>query len=327
MTFAPQDQAVQEYIALHENAQESPSRTLPMVQRYYDLVTGFYEWGWGQSFHFAPRRKGESLRASLLRHEKRIGQMLASAPGSPREPHWLDLGCGVGGPMRTMAREFGARVTGINVNLGQVERGRRHNRTQNLDHLCDLIECDFAHLPPGENVYDGIYSFQAICHATDQRAVFAEAFRVLKPGAPFVTDEWCMTSLFDDSNAQHRAIRKGIELGSGVTTVPTYSEVLRAVQEAGFELVSHEDLAPAGASEHPWYLPLSAKFSVNGVYRTPLGRKLLHATLEVGEALRIAPPGTADVCQVLCGNADALVAGGKAGIFTPMYLIHARKPA
>ena len=29
--------------------------------RYYDLVTDFYEYGWGPSFHFAPRRTGESL--------------------------------------------------------------------------------------------------------------------------------------------------------------------------------------------------------------------------------------------------------------------------
>ena len=29
-----------------------------MVTDYYDLVTDFYEFGWGASFHFAPRRRG-----------------------------------------------------------------------------------------------------------------------------------------------------------------------------------------------------------------------------------------------------------------------------
>lgn len=28
-----------------------------MVNFFYDLVTDFYEWGWGKSFHFAPRFK------------------------------------------------------------------------------------------------------------------------------------------------------------------------------------------------------------------------------------------------------------------------------
>ena len=32
---------------------------------YCDLVTDFYEYGWGRSFHFAPRVPGESFRASL----------------------------------------------------------------------------------------------------------------------------------------------------------------------------------------------------------------------------------------------------------------------
>ena len=37
---------------------------------YYDLVTDFFEYGWGRSFHFAPRVPGESFRASLARHER-----------------------------------------------------------------------------------------------------------------------------------------------------------------------------------------------------------------------------------------------------------------
>ena len=35
----------------------------------YDLATGFYEFGWGSSFHFARRVPGESFKASLARHE------------------------------------------------------------------------------------------------------------------------------------------------------------------------------------------------------------------------------------------------------------------
>ena len=36
---------------------------------FYNLVTDFYEYGWGQSFHFAPRRKNESFRESIRRAE------------------------------------------------------------------------------------------------------------------------------------------------------------------------------------------------------------------------------------------------------------------
>ena len=43
---------------------------------YYDLVTDFYEFGWGKSFHFAPRVAGESLEASLARHEHYLAHKL-----------------------------------------------------------------------------------------------------------------------------------------------------------------------------------------------------------------------------------------------------------
>lgn len=36
---------------------------------FYNLVTDFYEYGWGQSFHFAPRRNNETFRESIRRAE------------------------------------------------------------------------------------------------------------------------------------------------------------------------------------------------------------------------------------------------------------------
>jgi hypothetical protein len=39
----------------------------------------------------------------------------------------LQVGCGVGGPMRTIASTSGAHVTGITINDYQVERATYHN--------------------------------------------------------------------------------------------------------------------------------------------------------------------------------------------------------
>jgi len=36
---------------------------------YYDLATDFYEYGWGESFHFGVLRHGESREHSLAKHE------------------------------------------------------------------------------------------------------------------------------------------------------------------------------------------------------------------------------------------------------------------
>ena len=57
---------------------------------YYDLVTEFYEYSWGRSFHFAPRVSGESFEASLARHELYLADVLELKPGMVV----ADLGCG-----------------------------------------------------------------------------------------------------------------------------------------------------------------------------------------------------------------------------------------
>jgi sterol 24-C-methyltransferase len=55
-----------------------------------DLATLFYEWGWGQSFHFANRHKDESFAQSIKRHEYYLASRLVS-PGLA----WTVLCCAV----------------------------------------------------------------------------------------------------------------------------------------------------------------------------------------------------------------------------------------
>ena len=50
--------AVDEYESFHRgDVGVRQQNYKEMVNDYYDLVTDFYEYGWGQSFHFAPRHK------------------------------------------------------------------------------------------------------------------------------------------------------------------------------------------------------------------------------------------------------------------------------
>ncbi|CAN0549968.1 unnamed protein product, partial [Ectocarpus sp. 8 AP-2014] len=83
---------------------------------FYNLVTDFYEYGWGQSFHFAPRRKNESFRESIRRAEYVLASRIEVRPGSKV----LDVGCGVGGPMRNIAVFGDCAVQGITINQYQV---------------------------------------------------------------------------------------------------------------------------------------------------------------------------------------------------------------
>ena len=64
----------------------------------------------------------------------------------------------------------------------------------------------------------------------------------------------------------------------------------------------------------------------NALRRLPWGRKAFLAGSKLAEVLRLFPKGSAEVVRLLDRTAQAYVAGGKAGIFTPLYCFLARKP-
>jgi len=123
-----------------------------LVNTYYDLATDFYEFGWGQSFHFAQRDSGESFRASLVRHERFLADELALRSGMTV----LDAGCGVGGPMREIANYSGAKVIGINNNAYQVEKANKYTRRLGLDETCRVIKGDFMAMPLPDDTFDAV---------------------------------------------------------------------------------------------------------------------------------------------------------------------------
>jgi ubiquinone/menaquinone biosynthesis C-methylase UbiE len=59
----------------------------------------------------------------------------------------IDCGCGVGGPMRTIAKASGAHVTGITINEYQVKRARAHNQNAGLATQCTVVQGNFLALP------------------------------------------------------------------------------------------------------------------------------------------------------------------------------------
>jgi Mycolic acid cyclopropane synthetase len=107
---------IDEYNTLHDDkvagveARNSSYTTL--VNAYYELATLFYEWGWGQSFHFAYQLKGETFQTAIARHE----YYLAGRLGVKQGDKVLDVGCGIGGPMRNIARFTRANITGVTLN-------------------------------------------------------------------------------------------------------------------------------------------------------------------------------------------------------------------
>ena len=315
--------AVDRYVETQEaDLERRRERYRGLVSQYYDLVTDFYEFGWGTSFHFAPRDRGENLKASLLRQQRSLAEELSLGPGMTV----LDAGCGVGGPMGTFARHTGAEMVGINLSAYQIERARRH--TRDVESLCSFIHGDFMQIPEEDDRFDAAVSIEAMCHAPDRAAAFGEILRVLRPGACFAGQEWCLTDRFDPCNAEHLRIKHDILVGAGLPDLLDTSEVCAALRLAGFEILAARDRAGESHPATSWYRALQGRdFSLTSIPRTPAGRALVNLTLRAGERLRLAPEGAAEVSTILNAGGDALVAGGRAGVFTPLFCVLARKPA
>jgi sterol 24-C-methyltransferase len=315
------------YADLHDGSSSSEflearkDRYAGMVRSYYDLVTDFYEYGWGRSFHFAPRRKGESLKKALVRHERYLAERL----GLTRNMRVLDVGCGVGGPMREIAAFSGACIVGINSNAYQLCKCEKYNLEANLSSQCSLLNADFMSIPCADDAFDAIYAVEATCHAPDRLALFTELKRVLKPGGKFAGYEWCLTDAFNASSKEHLAIKAGIIRGSGLPHLTRTSVVDDALIGAGFELLEARDMAVE--SNPPWYSALQGRgLSLSSILRTSLGQRVTHTSVRLFEKLGVAPKGTTDISSLLMGAGRNLVAGGAQGIFTPMYFFIARKP-
>ncbi|KAK4051231.1 Delta(24)-sterol C-methyltransferase [Microbotryomycetes sp. JL201] len=302
-----------------------------VVNGYYDGATELYEYGWGTSFHFCRYYKGEPFYQAIARHEHYLAAQMNIRP----KMRVLDVGCGVGGPAREIARFTDAEVVGLNNNEFQVMRARKYTQKAGLQDQVSFVKGDFMKLAEqfGENSFDAVYAIEATCHAPDWEGCYDQIRRVLKPGGIFGVYEWCMTDAWDPKNPHHKGIAHGIEVGDGIPEMRNIAACRTALKNVGFEIVHEEDLADR-PDEVRWFYSLTGDlrkaqtlWDIATVWRmTRFGTFITQNAVWALEKLHLVPKGTHDVGEALKTAAAALVAGGEEKLFTPMMLFVCRKP-
>ncbi|MBW4459140.1 MAG: methyltransferase domain-containing protein [Nodosilinea sp. WJT8-NPBG4] len=161
------------------------------VANSYDQWTedGILEFYWGEHIHLGhyglpPRRKDFLIAKADFVHEMVRWGSLNRLPAGTTV---LDVGCGIGGSSRILARDYGFAVTGVTISPNQVRRAQQLT-PPGVTAQFQVDDAMALSFPDGS--FDVVWSVEAGPHMPD-KAVFArELLRVLKPGGILVVADW-----------------------------------------------------------------------------------------------------------------------------------------
>lgn len=94
----------------------------------------------------------------------------------------VDLGCGIGGPSRVLAGEFGCRVTGIDLSPEFITAARELTAACGLSAQAHFEVGDALTLPFADATFDVAWTQHVVMNIRDRQQMYNEAARVLKPG-------------------------------------------------------------------------------------------------------------------------------------------------
>ena len=146
----------------------------------------------------------------------------------------LDLGSGGGLDCLLAARQVGEKgqVIGVDMTPDMLSRARQNAAKggyANVEFRLGEIE----HLPVADNTVDVVMSNCVINLSPDKRAVFGEAYRVLRPGGRLAIADIVATAPLQKEDRQDMAL-----WGACISGAAFVGDLKTMLQELGFEKIS-----------------------------------------------------------------------------------------
>lgn len=156
----------------------------------------------------------------------------------------LDIGSGLGGLARFLASEHGAEAVGVDLTPEFVEIAERLSALTGLEKRTSFQVGSALDLPFGDESFDAATTFHVAMNIADRERMYAEAARVLRPGAGLIVYDvmkgHAPGMVFPTPWAE-------TEAGSHLTTP---EETERLLVAAGFEISHREDRAKTVIDHH-----------------------------------------------------------------------------
>jgi SAM-dependent methyltransferase len=171
-------------------------------------------------FHIGGRQASEDF----------IGQLGLSA-----YHHVLDVGCGLGGTSRFVASRFGCRVTGVDLTPEFISTGRSLCDWVGLSGQVELHQGDATAMPFADGSFDAVVMLHVGMNIPDKAALFAEVYRLVKPGAVF--------GIYDVMQTSDEVLAYPVPWSSSPDTsaLATPEQYVELLGQAGFDLLKTRD--------------------------------------------------------------------------------------
>ncbi len=189
---------------------------------------------------------------------------LARAAGLDSTKRVLDVGCGVGGTSRCLAKEFGCRVTGIDLTDEYCRTAAMLSAKIGLTHLVDYRQGDAIDLPFDDRAFDVVLTEHVAMNISDKPRLYKEMHRVLKPGGTLAIYD----VLAGPSGPPLFPVPWARTPDTSFLVRP--SELRKLLEESGFTVSDWSDTTAAACA---WFVSLAEKIRNEGL--PPLGFHVL----------------------------------------------------